>query len=176
MQIRRLTSHDIPRFVAELWLPFAREMESKGDWNDLATGVDLHAEAVAYRRERLADEDVQTWIASDPDGGRGDDSPAALAGYVSASYRESPSVFARGDRIHTDGLFVHEEYRGTGLASDLLDRPHDWATDRDCEELTLTVGDPNDQARAFYEREGFEARRHRMARPVETAEGSADRG
>ena len=80
MQIRRLTSHDVPRFVEDLWLPFSREMESKGDWNELATDVDLHAEAVQYRREQLATEDVRTWVAVDPDGRQGDDSADAFAG------------------------------------------------------------------------------------------------
>lgn len=166
MRIRRLTSDDVSRFVEKLWLPFSREMESNGDWNELATDVDLHAEAVAYRRDRLADGDTRTWVAVEPDSSRVEDSTEAFAGYLRASYHESPPVFARGNRVHVDGLFVHEEYRGTGLASDLLDRARDWAVDRDCEELTLSVGAPNDRARAFYEREGFGVRRCRMACPI----------
>ncbi|MFB6234714.1 MAG: GNAT family N-acetyltransferase [Halopenitus sp.] len=175
MRIRRLTSDDVHQFVEDLWLPFAREMESNGEWNELATDVDLHAQAVAYRRDRLTDGDARTWIAVDPDGARADDSADAFAGYASASYRESPPVFARGNRIHVDELFVHEAYRGTDLASDLLDLAHDWAVELGCEELTLSVGEPNDRAQAFYEREGFTIRRRRMARPVEKPERSAER-
>lgn len=175
MRIRQLTDDDIDRFVEDLWLPFSREMERTGEWNELATDVDLHAEAVAHRREQLTDEDVQTWVAVDPDSRRGDDPTQAFDGYVSASYRESPAVFARGNRIHVDELFVHEAYRGTDLASDLLDLAHDWAVELGCEELTLSVGEPNDRAQAFYEREGFTTRRRRMARPVEKPERSAER-
>lgn len=167
MRIRQLTPKDVGQFVEHLWLPFAREMESTGEWNRLATDVDLDAEAREYRHQQLADDNVRTWIAVDDSSAGPTASPhREFAGYLAASYHESPPVFARGNRVHVDGLFVHEEYRGTGLASGLLDRARDWGVDRDCEELTLSVGAPNDRARAFYEREGFEVRRCRMACPI----------
>jgi len=173
MQFRRLTDEDVSRFVEELWLPFAREMEGYGEWNELADDVDLAAAASEYRREQLADDDQRTWIAVDElDPAVPSESGAEFAGYIAASRRESPPVFARGAKVHVDGLFVNERYRNTGLASDLLSRARDWAADLDCEELTLSVGEPNDRARAFYEREGFETRRHRMATPLDESGSS----
>lgn len=177
MEIRQLTADDVDRFVETLWLPFAREMESYGEWNRLAEDVDLETESREYRRKQLADEDVRIWVAVDATSDTKMDSEAdsgEFAGYVAASYHESPPVFARGNRVHFNGVFVHERYRGTDLATDLVACARDWARHLDCEELTVSVGGPNDRARAFYEREDFDVRRHRLACQVETTDASAE--
>ena len=65
------------------------------------------------------------------------DDPARYAGYASAAAGESPPVFARGDPLYVTELYVRPEYRGDGLATDLLDAVEAWGRDRGCERAEL---------------------------------------
>jgi len=158
MEIRPLREGDLPALVEALWLPFARGMGGLAPHNELDDDVDLVAAGTEFRRERLAEDDSRTWIAL------ADGDPA---GYASAELSESPPVFARGDGVNLDELFVRGPHRGTGLAADLLGRVEAWAADLGAERLTLSVDRVNDRAFAFYERHGFETYRYRMGRPVD---------
>ena len=151
--IRRLREGDVRSLVEDLWLPFAREMESVADRNRLADDIDLVAAGVDHRKSRFDDDEAVTWVAVD--GGE-------LVGYAAASVESTPPVFAAGDRLHLGELYVREPYRGEGVAGDLLDRVDETAAARDCERVTLDVDVANERARAFYEKRGFSIARHRM--------------
>ena len=151
--VRRLREADVRPLVEDLWLPFAREMESVAERNRLADDVDLVESGVEHREERLDDDEAVTWIAVD-DG--------ELVGYAAASVESSAPVFAAGDRLHVGELYVREPYRGGGVAGDLLDRVEETAAARGCERVTLDVDVGNERARAFYEKRGFDVARHRM--------------
>lgn len=158
MEIRVPRDDEIRAFVAELWLPYHRELQSIAERHELADDVDLVAEETAYRRDRFDEDGHRTWIAVD-----GDD----FAGFLTADREGSPSVFARPDRLVVNDIFVREPYRGTGLATALLNRAADWAADRGLDELVLSVHVENDRARAFYRKHGFEPIRQRMAVPLD---------
>ncbi|AEH38549.1 GNAT family N-acetyltransferase [Halopiger xanaduensis] len=171
MEIRPLPADEaaVRRYVEELWLPYHRELEATVETHDLAEDVDLVAEEVSFRRERLEDEDYRLWVAVDEidrDAAASDDVGLArdgtLAGFVGTEIDAAPSVFDRPDRLVIGDIFVREPYRGTGLARDLIDRAAARARDGGCAELALEVGADNERALAFYEKVGFEPFRHRM--------------
>ncbi|MFB6154185.1 MAG: GNAT family N-acetyltransferase, partial [Halodesulfurarchaeum sp.] len=91
----------------------------------------------------------------------------ALLGLATAEHRESPPVFARGDSAYIHDLYVVPDQRGKGLGSRLLDRVEAWAGDRDLAHLGLSVNVANPQARAFYESQGYDAKRTKMVKSTE---------
>ena len=154
MEIRRLVEEDVEPLVDDLWLPFAREMAALDAYNALAD--DLRADALAYRRERPAD-DAATFVADD----------GGLVGYTAVSYTEPPPVFARGPEASIEEVYVAPERRGEELATALLERAEAWARERGCERATLSVNADNDAARALYEDRGYGVRRLKMDRRLD---------
>lgn len=158
----------VRRWVESLWLPYHRELEATVDSHALADDVDLVAEEVEFRCDRLADDDVAAWVAVA--GVDGDvalaDGEGVLVGFVTTERDEPSSVFDRPVRLVVGDLYVETPYRGTGLARDLMDRAAERARDEDCTELALDVDVDNERAIAFYEKLVFEPRRHRMTVPV----------
>ncbi|AKS47449.1 Acetyltransferase (GNAT) family protein [Octadecabacter temperatus] len=61
------------------------------------------------------------------------------------------------ERFLMDGVFVHENARGKGVGTALLNGICDEARDRGYKEVRLDVIDTNPRARALYERKGFVA-------------------
>lgn len=172
MDIRQLpaTEEAVRRFVEELWLPYHRELERTVARHALAEDVDVVAEEVPYRLERLREQSHRAWVAVDVEteqSGAIAEADAALAGFVTTDRKESPPVFDRPDRLMVGDLYVREPHRGTGLARDLIDTANARALDEGMAELALEVGVDNDRARAFYGALGFEPARHEMVRPVE---------
>lgn len=157
----------VRRCTEELWLPYHRELESKVDAHALADDVDLVAEEVVFRLDRLGQEGNRTWIAVDEPAE--DDLATAdgdLAGFVTTEVDESPVVFARPDRLIVGDIYVGEHYRGTGLARELMDRAVADAREAGCGQLALDVNVDNDRAVAFYDALGSETYRRRMTTDV----------
>jgi GNAT superfamily N-acetyltransferase len=169
----------------ECWLPFGVEMQELDAYDALADDLDAVREAnVAHRRERLESEDAHTVVAVPAAGERRApelapaiadpavsdartvdaaslDDPATFAGYASAVIGETPPVFARGDHLTVEELYVRPEYRGEGLARTLLDAVEDWGRERGCDRAELHVHVRNERAQAVYERHGYEAFMHK---------------
>lgn len=173
MQLVSLSADEalVRRFVTELWLPYHRTLAEAGHGPELGEDVDVVDAETAYRREKLEGEDHDVWIAVDDGRAAGDiaDAEPPRAGFVTADFDGSPPVFERPDRLVVGDIYVRERYRGTGLATTLLERVQRRARDRGCGELALDVQVTNDRAIACYEKFGFEARRHRMALDLDDA-------
>ncbi|MFC4544290.1 GNAT family N-acetyltransferase [Halosolutus amylolyticus] len=181
MKIRRLPSTDsaVRRFAEDLWLPYHRELEATVDAHALADDVDLVAEEVPFRLERLESEGYRAWVAVDATGDEGDeaernagdsdlaDGDAVLAGFVTTEIDETPTVFDRPDQLVVGDIYVRDPYRGTGLARDLIDRAAERARAADCPELVLDVDVDNERAVRFYEALGFETARRRLRAGVD---------
>jgi len=138
-------------------------MAELDSYNDFAEPYDELAEdarrdAVAYRREQLRDENAALFVA---------EREGRLVGYTHVDYGETPPVFARGAEANVNEVYVAPDYRGNGIAGDLLDRAEAWAADRDCEHVTLSVNVDNETARRVYESRGYETRRHKMDKRLE---------
>lgn len=171
MDIRRLPADEaaIRRYIEELWLPYNRELETVGDGFALADGVDIVAAELDHRLERHESESYRCWVAVD---GGSEVEPLAesdgeFVGFVTTEIDDAPTVFDRPDRLVICDIYVREPYRGTGLATDLVDRARERAREAGCRELELEVDVGNDRAIAFYGTLGFEPSRHPMLAGVE---------
>lgn len=136
------------RVVDELWLPLAREMAALDEYNALTDAP--RADAIEFRRRKLADDATFLRIAV-VDG--------EWVGYVQATYRPSPPVFARGDELGINELWVAPGHREQGIAGELLDRAEAWGRERGAERVGLHVNVDNEAARAMYADRGYDSRR-----------------
>lgn len=171
MQIVRLPTEEaaVRRFIEDLWLPFYRELESTVDQFTLADDVDILAEELPFRLDRLDSAEYRVWVAVD--GGADTDSLAdtddEFAGYIAAELDEAPSVFDRPDRLFICDVYVRKADRGTGLATDLFDQARLWGRENGCKEMSLDPHVDNGRAIAFYEKLGFETTQYQMMAPIE---------
>jgi ribosomal protein S18 acetylase RimI-like enzyme len=175
MHIYRLSSDRaaVRRFSEELWLPFHRELEATTERHALAEDLDL-SEEVEFRMDKLESDTYHVLVAVDGTGESTADSLADgdgdFAGFIAVSVDESSPVFDNPDRLIVGDIFVHELYRGDGLAQRLMDRAVERAREEDCEELVLNVDIDNERALAFYEKLGFETYRRKMGVGVDEVE------
>lgn len=179
VDLHRLPAEETPvrQFVRRLWLPYHRELEATVDDHELAD-VDLVEKELRFRIDRLDADGYRLWIAADggtdeassdgaPEGTPFASTAGNLIGFISTEIDRSPSVFDRPDRLVIGDVYVREGYRGSGLARVLVARATARAREAGCDELALDVDVDNDRAVAFYEKLGFETRRHRMTVAVE---------
>ncbi len=78
------------------------------------------------------------------------DEGEALAGYVMAV--EFGTLFANGNVVQIEELFVEETKRGAGTGRELVEAVLEWARARSAVEVTV----PTRRAGAYYERLGFQ--------------------
>ncbi|NEU56100.1 N-acetyltransferase [Halorussus sp. MSC15.2] len=90
----------------------------------------------------------------------------ALAGYVFVLPQQLAMIW---DAAVLNEIYVRPEYRGTGVADDLMDAAVEFAAEQDLplDRLVLDVDRENDRAAAFYERHGFEHWGEMVARKLE---------
>ncbi|SFC51935.1 Ribosomal protein S18 acetylase RimI [Halobiforma haloterrestris] len=159
----------VRRFIEDLWLPYNRELEATVEQFALADDVDLVMEELPFRLDRVGSEGYRAWIAVDgsTDAATLADMGGEFAGFIAAELDEAPSVFDRPDRLFIRDIYVHEPYRGTGLANELFDRLRVWARETGCEEFSLDPQVDNDRAIAFYEKLGFETTQYHMVTSIE---------
>ncbi|UPV74771.1 GNAT family N-acetyltransferase [Halorussus limi] len=95
-----------------------------------------------------------------------DGSDPALAGYVFVLPQQLAMIW---DAAVLNEVYVRPEYRGTGVADDLMDAAVAVAEDQDLplDRLVLDVDRENDRAQAFYDRHGFEHWGEMVARKLE---------
>jgi len=84
-----------------------------------------------------------------------EDDSDALAGYVFVLPQQLAMIW---DAAVLNEIYVRPEFRGTGLADDLMDAAVALARDQDLplDRLVLDVDRENDRAQAFYDRHGFD--------------------
>lgn len=88
--------------------------------------------------------------------GRADDG-AAVGTATGAEYEAEAGV------AHVYAMWVAPNARGAGVGRALVDAVADWARDRGCDRLVLSVTESNQTARRFFEACGFEDTREREA-------------
>lgn len=175
MEFLRLPAEEaaVRRYVEELWLPYQRDLEAVIDDFELADDIDVVEAEMDFRMDRVESEHYRILVALDP----GDDGAAErdiatadgdLVGFIATNVDEAPEVFDRSDRLLICDFYVHEKYRGEGLAHELMERAAERAREEGCSELALDVDVDNERALGFYEKLGFETVRSRMI--VDTGE------
>jgi ribosomal protein S18 acetylase RimI-like enzyme len=169
VQLRRLPPEEdaVRRYVEELWVPYHRDLSTAVEAHDLDDSVDLVAEETEFRVDLLESDEYRAWVAVDAPAADpvSDDLAtveADLAGFVTTSVDEAPTVFDQPDRLVVGDIYVAEPYRGGGLATALMERAGQRAREAGCAEVGLDVDVDHERALAFYERLGFEPLRHRM--------------
>jgi ribosomal protein S18 acetylase RimI-like enzyme len=172
MHVRRMRNdHASMRlFVEELWLPYLRELPGQrvADEGD----VDVE-DIVDFRTDHFDDPAKRLWVALD---GVGDSRgpvhglDATLTGFVSSTLSTPPQKFENPDRLRIGNFYVAPEYRGTGLADDLVARALRHGREDGAEELTLEVDTDNERALAYYEKLGLDVERYRMRVQLEDVE------
>lgn len=113
-----------------------------------------------YREEwldwvaRCVDEQERSVQVAESDADRADQN-STLAGYVFVLPESLAYVW---DAAVLNEIYVAPEYRGTGVADDLMDAALAFARNQDLplDRLVLDVDRENDRAQAFYDRHGFE--------------------
>ncbi|WP_433625129.1 N-acetyltransferase family protein [Halomicrococcus sp. NG-SE-24] len=131
-----------------------------GDGTGSDDKADRYAAKVtdAYRRRYLdwvdrcvADDERCVTVAAPEEAGADE----ALAGYAFVLPERLAMIW---DAAVLNEIYVRPEYRGTGVADDLVAAAVALAESQDLplDRLVLDVDRENDRARAFYERHGFE--------------------
>lgn len=174
MHIRRVRNEadSMRRFVEELWLPYHRDLEEAVDSHVIAEDVDVD-DIVEFRTDYFDDPSRRLWVAlDDVDESTGtlSERDATFAGFLSTSLRTPPSKFETADQLHLGNIYVDLEYRGTGVADDLVARGIQHAREDGAEELSLQVDADNDRALAYYEKLGFDVAKYKMRVPVEAVQ------
>ena len=128
------------------------------DWVFWCTKHDPRCVTVAEVTGDDGDSQTNTESESNPRDSRDTESTAedpALAGYVFVLPQQLAMIW---DAAGWNELYVRPEYRGTGLADDLMDAAVELAEEQDLplDRLVLDVDRENDRAQAFYDRHGFE--------------------
>ncbi|WP_435358114.1 GNAT family N-acetyltransferase [Haloarchaeobius sp. DFWS5] len=165
----------VRRYVEELWLPYNRTLETAVashalvDWSD----DDIVEAEIDFRLGKLEAEGYELVVAVDDDADPADDdvaladTPGDFTGFIATELNPAPPIFDQPDRLKIGDIFVREPYRGSGLASDLVDRVVERARDENYPELALDVDVDNERALAFYDRIGFEPHRHTLTASVD---------
>jgi ribosomal protein S18 acetylase RimI-like enzyme len=98
--------------------------------------------------------------------GPDDGAEPELAGYVFVLPQQLAMIW---DAAVLNEIFVRPEYRGSGVADDLMDAAVAFAEAQDLplDRLVLDVDRANDRAQAFYERHGFEHWGEMVARKLD---------
>lgn len=154
MQIRAYAAAD----SAALWalkVRFERELGSETGGAEKAAAYEAKL-TDDYRHRylgwvaRCTASDPACITVADPADGAGD-----LAGYAFVLPEHLSFVW---DAAVLNELYLRPEYRGTGVADDLVESALDVARDQDLplDRMVLDVDGANDRARAFYRRHGFE--------------------
>lgn len=139
MRVREATREDEPAVTDQLLRPAYEASEVVApEFNELDGAAVAEADA-----RRWLDADDRVLFVADLDG--------ELVGHVSGVVTEPPPIYARGSRLHVDGLYVKSAFRRRGVASALVDRIEAWGDERGCEHLGVTVHADNEAARRFYD-------------------------
>ncbi|ERH10019.1 MAG: acetyltransferase [halophilic archaeon J07HX64] len=175
--LRRVRAEEpvLRRFIEECWLPFWQEMSEAVGEQHLDPELDRE-ELLERLVESYDTPDRRCWVglddAEDPATPL-EDVAATFAGWINAGLAPIDPFLDPPERLFVGNLYAGPDYRGTGLADQLVARAMQYAREEGCIELVLGVEAGNDRALAYYEKLGFEPYEQRMAVPLDELELSA---
>jgi aminoglycoside 6'-N-acetyltransferase I len=153
MHIREPTETESEQIGRELLLPFYREEERLDpEFNQLDVSED---------------QDADRWIHADGRGIFVATVEEELIGVVLLGRTESPPIYERGDISFLEGLYVKPAFRRRGIASALLERAEEWATNQQCEYLRTWVHVHNEKAIDLYH-QSFSLKYQSFWKPLDT--------
>jgi ribosomal protein S18 acetylase RimI-like enzyme len=172
MQIRRVRNKEasIRRFVDDCWWDYHDDLRAAISTHSLVD--DLETEDVVDSLQDVLDSSSnRLWVAV----ANADQQPSAslstidgdCIGFVRTVLRPAPQRFDWPDRLAIRDLWVHESYRGSGVADDLVARVTQQAREDGCTKINLAVSVENERAISYVENLGFEAVGQRMQVPLD---------
>lgn len=160
IEIREAGPEDVEALVDDLWFPLAHEMEELDSFNALIDSEDVREGSLGHKGELIEDDDYVFFLAFV-------DNQRNPVGFVGLEETDSPPIFDRGRHTHVHEIYVKEGYRGSGIATRLMEKAEEWAEDRGCEYLDLMVNADNDAAISLYEEMGFDVKRYNMLKKID---------
>jgi ribosomal protein S18 acetylase RimI-like enzyme len=155
MELVEATRTDVD-VLAEFWFALASGMEQYSDLNELA--LEGPAEAREGFERQLDREDTTVFLIQ---------AEGTSVGFLTLREGTRPSREWSAYATIVD-LFVEAEHRGQGLGSDAIEAVTEIASDRGCAYVTVSCEWDNDDARRFYEGNGFEAKQVTYAQRLDS--------
>jgi GNAT superfamily N-acetyltransferase len=153
-RIRRPTAGEASLVADRLLVPsYEAAAENDPEFGELAPEA-IEDPGIGFWR----DHDDRTLFVAEVDG--------ALVGVVTGRHEPSPPIYARGDRVICDGLFVLPAFRRRGIAAALVDRLEAWGRDRGAEYASLQVHVENEVAREFWTGAGYDPKFESCYKPL----------
>lgn len=99
-----------------------------------------------------------------------------VVGYLHFNQRQETEhpVLVPRSYISVSSLIIEEQYRRHGLGKALMQRVHEWAGERNIDDIELQVYEFNTVAREFYERLGYQTISRRMKRSDQNQPAKAE--
>lgn len=158
--------------VANLWVSLAEEQTDYGSRVEPASNhasvreaASRHAVAGGLLVARVGEDDAD----ADGDAGTGGD----IVGFVMFHVEDESGGGRRGV---VENLYVLPGYRNRGIGGRLLAGAERRLADRGAEFVSLEAMADNEDARRFYRRQGYDAHRVRLEKPLESDNLSKDGG
>lgn len=89
-----------------------------------------------------------------------------IVGFVAGVFDEQSDLDKLGHKVMKYGdildLFVEEEFRGTGIGKELMNKMEDYFRSQKCDVVVIEVFGPNNKAHQFYEQLGYADRDYRV--------------
>lgn len=91
-----------------------------------------------------------------------------IIGLVHVLIRQTPPVPIMVPRRYAvlENLAVRDGYRHLGVGTSLLERAHQWALDKELSQIESNVWEFNEEAIAFYRKQGYTTSRRWISRPL----------
>ena len=107
----------------------------------------------------ISDENAALFVAETND---------QIIGLVHVLIRQTPPIPIMVPRRYAvlENLAVKNGYRRLGVGTSLLERAHQWALSRELSQIESNVWEFNEEAIAFYERQGYTTSRRWISRPL----------
>ena len=91
-----------------------------------------------------------------------------VVGYLEGKSSALHEVFASKRNFHFNAIYVVPEARNQGIATALVQKALQWATEQGCQEADLNVLVNNRNAKGLYKKLGFTVFRYEMRRQLPT--------
>jgi ribosomal protein S18 acetylase RimI-like enzyme len=143
-------------------------------WVDLATDQRQHGSHLLpeENRTRVRETMLKHVVTDTALVARRDDE---VVGFVTFG-QESESFQQDVSRGIVHNIYVRSGHRGEGVGSGLLDTAEEVLASRGVDTLSLQAMAPNEAARAFYRRHGYEPHRVELEKPAESDSLTTDDG
>lgn len=88
-------------------------------------------------------------------------------GFISAYLKEEAGNVVVDSTGMISGLYIKAEYRGRGIATELLEQAYHWCRGKNIKKVDINVYNENESAKKLYAKEGFHTSILRMTKHLD---------